>query len=131
MARLHALCFTSPRPWSADEFTSILADRFTICETVDGGFALARVVADEAELLTIAVDLEKRRNGIARHILSRLLTTMKTRSAHFCFLEVAANNDPALALYAAMGFTESGRRPGYYHDRNGEKLDAVILSKPL
>jgi len=94
-------------------------------------FAAGRVILDEAELLTIAVAPAKRRKGLAEHALGQLETAMHARGAARCFLEVAADNTGAIALYSKSGYTESGRRRDYYGAKNVSKTDALIMVKPL
>jgi ribosomal-protein-alanine N-acetyltransferase len=131
LARLHAACFTVPRPWSAQEFAALLADRGVILVTESAGFALGRVAADEAEVLTIAVDPAARRSGVGARLLGALLTEAATRGATEAFLEVAADNAAALALYRGAGFAEAGRRRGYYRGPSGAATDALILRRAL
>ena len=61
LAALHARCFDSPRPWSADEIASLLAGRGTFLLEAPHGFLMGRAIAGEAELLTVAVDPQARR----------------------------------------------------------------------
>lgn len=125
LASLHAKCFTTPRPWSAAEFASFEDSAFLL--TQPHGFLLGRVIADEAELLTLAVDPAARRQGIARGLLDGFKTTATDQGATVAFLEVAANNLGALALYEAAGFKEAGRRRAYYKTVDGPALDALVL----
>lgn len=131
LARLHAACFVTPRPWSEAEISALLQSPhvFVVHESV--GFALGQVVADEAEVLTIAVDPSARRQGAGARLLSQLMAAAKDHGAATCFLEVAATNQPALALYQTAGFAQSGRRRGYYTLPDGQKCDALILSRLL
>lgn len=130
LARIHAASFRNPRPWTAAEFTAVLAS--PLCYLVDepGGFALGQVVADEAELLTIAVLPEARRQGLGRRLLAGFLAEAEARGAVRAFLEVHAENESAIALYRTAGFRPAGRRPGYYRD-GGAVGDALVLSRPL
>jgi ribosomal-protein-alanine N-acetyltransferase len=129
LARLHAACFTTPRPWSRDEFSALLAEPGSILTVEASGFALGRVILDEAELLTIAVDPSMRRKGLGRRLLAGFLDTAAARGARSVFLEVAADNAPAMGLYLAAGFAKVGLRPGYYRDANGRHADAVLLRR--
>lgn len=131
MAALHARVFTVPRPWTAEEIATLLATGHCFAETAPEGFAIARVVAGEAELLTIAVAPEARRKGVGRTLLDRIEATARTRHASRLFLEVASDNAPARALYAAAGLEQVGRRPRYYHLPDGSRQDALLLSKAL
>lgn len=131
LSALHAVCFTAPRPWSAAEFADLLSNRLVFLLTEPGGFLMGRVIADEAEVLTIAVDPAQRQQGIGARLMGRFLTESATRGAVSAFLEVAEGNAPARALYARAGFSESGRRRGYYHLPDGAPDDALLLTRPL
>lgn len=93
------------------------------------GFILLRQAADEAEIITLAVQPQQRRHGVARRLLSVGLDKMTGRGARHCFLEVADGNVAARSLYAAAGFAEVGRRPGYYRDTAGRQHDAVLMRR--
>ena len=84
------------------------------------------MAADEAELLKIAVASVHRRRGIGRAILTDVFTGAVRAGARRLFLEVREHNDAARALYADAGFTETGRRPGYY-DQPPD--NALVLEK--
>ena len=131
MAALHARCFTTPRPWTAAEFAALLAEPPVFATLAETGFALGRVVANEAELLTIAVAPEARRQGEGRALLDGFLRTARARGAETAFLEVAADNAAALALYRWSGFAEAGRRRGYYHSPGNPPVDALVMVKSL
>ena len=131
LATLHAQCFETPRPWSAGEFADLLADDKTVFAGDRHGFVLGRVVADEAELLTIAVPPAARRRGLGRQLLSEFEASVAARGAIHCYLEVAADNLPAIALYHSQGYVESGRRTGYYTRKNTAATDAILLSRTL
>lgn len=131
MAALHGRAFTVPRPWSAAEFEAMLASPLVFAELRPGGLALCRVVEDEAELLTIAVDPDRRRQGIGRALIAGLEAEARTRRAGRLFLEVAADNPAAIGLYRQAGFAATGRRPGYYRPSEGPPVDAILMEKPL
>lgn len=88
-----------------------------------GGFILARAVADEAEILTLAVDPVAQCGGIGRELVMQAMSTAGSRGALAMFLEVAEANAAARALYAACGFSEVGRRKRYY----AGGIDALVL----
>ena len=131
MAALHAASFTTPRPWSAPEFRSLLADPAVFAETAAGGFALGRAAVGEAELLTLAVAPEARRRGIGRVLLAAFEAKAACRGARACFLEVAADNAAALGLYRGAGYADAGRRPAYFRRPDGSRCDAIVLCRAL
>lgn len=131
LAALHARSFTTPRPWTAAEFAELLASPLCFLLTEAQGFLLGRVIADEAELLTVAVAPEARRQGEGARLLAAFAQAAKARGATMAFLEVAENNAAARALYARAGWAQAGRRKGYYHSPEGDALDAVVMTLPL
>jgi [ribosomal protein S18]-alanine N-acetyltransferase len=131
MAAIHALCFTTPRPWSADEIAAFEADPLCFTLTEAEAFLIGRAVAGEAELLTLAVAPQARRRGLGARLVSRFLYQARLRGAETAFLEVADGNTPALGLYNRMGFTRTGRRRGYYRLPDGQARDAIILTRQL
>jgi ribosomal-protein-alanine N-acetyltransferase len=91
------------------------------------GFALVRQVADEAELLLLAVAPAHRRTGIALALIAHTRRLLRDRNGATLHLEVRYNN-PAIELYKRAGFVQIGRRPGYYHGIDGQVHDALTLS---
>jgi [ribosomal protein S18]-alanine N-acetyltransferase len=132
LATLHMRSFRTPPPWSAADFAGLLADPlvFLLLEG-DAGFLLGRAVAGEAELLTIAVAPEARRRGLGRNLMSRFLYQARLRGAERAFLEVAADNPGAVALYESSGFLPVGTRRGYYRSPEGQRIDALVLARDL
>ncbi|MBT0955886.1 ribosomal protein S18-alanine N-acetyltransferase [Alphaproteobacteria bacterium KMM 3653] len=130
MARIHAAAFPHA-PWGAQALGDLLKDPLTAPVFAPHGFALARLVLDEAEILTIAIDPAHQGRGHGTALLRALLETLQDRGAATCFLEVSAENAPALALYAQNGFAQTGRRSGYYHTASERRIDALLLSKSL
>ena len=128
MALLHSHGFPDRERWGADAIGLQLAlpGAFGWIAPA-GGMILARVAADEAEVLTLAVDPEVRRQGLGRRLLEQAMLTARQRGASTLFLEVASRNDPARALYAAAGFIAVGCRRGYYPGGD----DALVLRRPL
>jgi ribosomal-protein-alanine N-acetyltransferase len=92
------------------------------------GFALARAVAGEAELLLLAVHPDAQGLGIGKSLLNHFFHNALTRGADHLHLEVRDGND-AISLYTGFGFSIVGRRRNYYSGRNGEKYDALSLAK--
>ncbi len=131
MATLHAACFTVPRPWTAAEIADLLTSPLVFCCAESGGFAMGRAVADEAELLTLAVDPAGRRQGLGRRLVAAFLAEARARNATRAFLEVVPDNDAAIALYRQAGFMPCGRRKGYYHPADRPALDALVMDRAL
>lgn len=128
MATLYAAAFRGSRPWRAQEFRDLCASPHVQAFTRPYGFALTRSIAGESELLTLAVHPDHHRTGIARALLRDWLETVAPL-ADTAFLEVAADNSPARALYAQLGFTQTATRRGYYARQGGAAVDAFILTR--
>lgn len=94
------------------------------------GFALNRIIADEAELLLLAVSPGFRRMGVALALIERSRMMTRQRNGFRLHLEVRHNN-PAIELYRKAGFSLVGRRPGYYRGIDGQIHDALTLSCSL
>lgn len=129
LAQLHARAFTAQRPWDAGEFASLLGSALVFVVGEPRGFAMGRVIADEAELLTLATDPAHRRQGLGRAMLAAYEQEARARGAARSFLEVAADNTGAIALYHSAGYGRDGVRPGYYHMPQGARVDAVLMSR--
>ena len=131
LADLHALCFTTPRPWKAAEFADLLDMRGVFLITQGRGMIMGRVIADEVELLTLAVHPDERRSGAGRALVEAFVTRATEMGASTAFLEVAAPNTAAIALYEVTGFETTGTRPGYYRTPDGQTQNARIMCRDL
>jgi ribosomal-protein-alanine N-acetyltransferase len=133
VAALHARCLAPA--WDEHALRSLLAHPGTwaLVHPHDGpsAFILCRVTDGEAEILAIGVLPERRRQGLARTLLSAALARMETDGAERAFLEVAADNVAACALYARCGFVEVGRRRAYYARPGAQAQDARVLARAL
>jgi len=130
LARIHAGAF-GHKAWSAAEFQTLLAHPGAILSADDRGFALLRIVLDEAEVLTLATDPAHRRKGVARFHLGESERQALEQGATTVFLEVAADNAPARMLYEGFGYRPAGIRNGYYRRSNVPAVDALMLRKDL
>ncbi|MEM6619932.1 MAG: GNAT family N-acetyltransferase [Pseudomonadota bacterium] len=90
-----------------------------------------RSAGPEAEILTLAVAPDARRQGIARALLALGETQARARGVAEMFLEVAQDNHPALALYRGTGYREAGVRKDYYQGPRGARVSALVLKKAL
>ena len=125
LAELHAEAFDAP--WSAAAFADLLTQDGVVLGGEEGGFILIRAVADEAEILTLAVRPEARRRGLGARLVRAATGRAAELGATRLFLEVAEDNVAAQALYASLGFAAAGRRPRYYPRAEGSAVDALIL----
>ena len=128
LAAIHAAAFVGAEAWDAALFARQLAmpGVFGLLHP-DAGLLLARLAADQAEILTLAVAPPARRRGVGMELLRKAAAEAAARGGATLFLEVSAGNAAARALYAAAGFRQVGRRGAYYADGS----DALVLALPL
>ena len=124
LENLHKVCFPK-KPWSASDFADLKKSGCDIIAS-QNGFVVWRVVADEAEIITIGVHPDARKSGIASAMLAIIENDIKKRGGKKIFLEVAENNEPARKLYEANGYKKIGVRPKYY-----DGIDAIMMDKDL
>ena len=129
LAALHARTFE--RPWSPEDLAGMLRGEDALAFAAEDGFILLRMLGPEAEILTLAVDPDARRRGLGRLLLGAAIGAAAARGAGSVFLEVAADNAPALALYAEAGFARVGLRRGYYPRSAEPAVDALTLRLSL
>lgn len=124
IANLHKLCFPN-KPWSASDFADL---KKSGCEIIvsQNSFAVWRNVADEAEIITIGVAPDARRNGIASAMLTIIEKNIKNQGVKKIFLEVASNNIAGKKLYENNGYKVVGTRPKYY-----DGVDAILMAKEI
>lgn len=118
--------------WDADSISRLLAlpGVFGLLAVPGGqpaGFVLARLAADECEILNVAVAAGSRRQGLGRSLMAAAMALAGERGARAMFLEVASDNEPALALYRELGFAQAGIRPCYYRRGPDNFTDALIM----
>jgi ribosomal-protein-alanine N-acetyltransferase len=94
------------------------------------GFSLVRSVADESELLLIAVLPTHHRRGVGRRLLEQFLERARNGRIAKAHLEVRDGN-PAVTMYEDAGFSAVGRRRNYYHAPDGTRFDAITLAREL
>lgn len=131
---MHAECFDNA--WSATEFAKLMAMPGALSFlAVEGdepvAFLLARQAAGEAEILSIGTRPFARRRGIAKKLMSHLAHELRQAGMAQLFIEVAAGNDAARALYAGQEFAVTGRRKAYYEKPGGKREDAIVMMKAL
>lgn len=121
-------------PWSDNSLETELTDanafHFGLYSAQDRrllAFVLARTILDEVHIHRVCTHPDRRRAGCARTLIGHLLETARSRGAHRVFLEVAASNTAALALYRRAGFTEDTTRENYYSTGD----DAIVMTLTL
>ena len=117
--------------WSRSQCAGILpmsGVTLTIADGPDGpaGFSLVRSVADEAELLLLAVEPSQQGQGIGQALLNEFVNSGRAKGATRLHLEVRDGN-PAITLYSSAGFVPAGRRRNYYCGADGKRHDALTL----
>ena len=134
LAQLHAASFH--RGWGEGEFEQMLREQNTLLHRLRQGsrvvgFAVSRLAADEAEILSIAVAPSHRGRGLSRDLFLTHLGHLAGRGVHTVFLEVEENNQPARKLYERAGFAVAGRRERYYKEAGGVELNALVMRRDL
>ena len=104
-----------PQSISADDSVSYL-----------NGYLLARIIHDEAEILSIGVTPNRQRQGVGKRLLQHFFEHGNSQNMSRVVLEVAEDNVPAVRLYRDFSFVEFGRRKGYYKQGN-RKIDAIMM----
>jgi [ribosomal protein S18]-alanine N-acetyltransferase len=139
LSEIHTAAFR--RGWSEAEFEALLVQpgtqaliahyRNAFGRQSPAGFILFRLVADEAEILSVAVAPECRRRGIGKALLEEVLRYLYREGARGIHLEVEDGNRAAIALYRGMEFRESGRRAGYYTQGRESPAGALVMLRQL
>jgi len=132
---LHGECFDEAH-WDERAVTEILAlpgayGFIALEHEAPAGFVLARVAADECEILSLGVRRTSRRGGLGRELLRAALSVATASKARAVYLEVAEDNAAARHLYEIEGFSVAGRRRGYYRRAGSPEVAALVLSRAL
>jgi ribosomal-protein-alanine N-acetyltransferase len=133
VAAIHRALFD--RPWQLEGLQRLLELPTVLAFIAEAGtpgvltgFILGQLAADEAEILTIGVAPTWQRCGIAGLLIREFAASVCRAGAKRVLLEVAADNEPALALYFRQGFHCVGRRKCYYDRRGASFTDALVLA---
>ena len=129
IAGLEQQCFSDP--WSIRSISSELENPLSLWVVAMDGSVLAGYVGSQsvmgwADMMNLAVLPEYRGKGVGASLVLELIRRLQENQVSCLTLEVRISNEPAIRLYEKLGFTEVGRRPGYYHN---PKEDALILRK--
>lgn len=131
MADLHAAAFPKPEAWEAQAFHDLLSvpttQAFGVWEDPAlVALLLVQFIDPELEVLTIATAPAMRRQGLARRLIEQVERELQPQKS---MLDVAADNLSAIAFYETQGFFADGRRTGYYKRLEGERVDAILMTK--
>ena len=129
LAALHAASFAEA--WDARAIRDLRAMPGAYAFADENGFILARAAGGEAEILTLAVAPAARRRGLATALVLAAASHAQLLAAQTLFLEVAAGNGAARALYERLGFAAAGLRKGYYTAPGATPQDALVLRADL
>lgn len=133
MASAHAPAFD--RPWDEATFARMLGETgvygFVALDDDPLGVVLCRVIAGEAEVLTLAVPPWARRKGVAKALLAAALGAARQAGATQAFLEVDVDNVAAIGLYEGLGFERAGLRKAYYDRGAAGRADALVMRLDL
>jgi ribosomal-protein-alanine acetyltransferase len=127
----------NPHPWTREHFEDALRAGYLCLVAHEHGeaigFAIARILVDDAELLLISVRPEHRRSGCASTLLNALIERLAELAKTPLHLEVRSSNATAIAFYEARGFVRSGLRKNYYPDGvlGNQREDAVLMQRAL
>ena len=136
LASLYGASFDEPYPESAA--VSLLRIPGAWCylafdgaESMPVGFAITRIILDEAELLSIGALPGARRRGVAMALLDASLAEVRNAGAKTVHLEVSEDNPGAAKLYRKLGFCVTGRRPNYYRRADRRRVAAILMTANL
>lgn len=105
--------------WSRANLSESASSGIALAAELDGrvaGILIGRAVADEFEILNLAVAKASRRRGVATQLARAAVQSARAAGARQTYLEVRESNEAGIAFYARMGFRDWGRRANYYRD---------------
>jgi ribosomal-protein-alanine N-acetyltransferase len=134
-AKLHAASFY--RGWPKEDIAAYIMDTDTptlvVCDQKRkvAGFAMLRLLGDDVELMTIAVDPKYRGKGVGAALMRACFEDLLMTPSKRMILEVAADNPAAIRLYEKLGFTKISERKGYYARADGQPATALVMARSL
>lgn len=136
MADVHSAAFPRDQTWSAQQFEDFLKQHSVRARGIAergniDAFVLFQIGVDQAEILTIATVPSARRRGLASILLTDTEDRLIREGVVNWWLEVAEDNHGAVKFYQSLGFKPDGRRPNYYKRLEGNRVDAILMSKPM
>lgn len=121
-------------PWTPGNFSDALRSKYQ-CKVFESdgsmlGYAVLMLAVDESELLDIAIDAARQRQGWGQRLLDEMMALARHFGMRRMVLEVRASNRAAIALYRKAGFRDIGLRRDYYQAENGRE-DAILMGREL
>ena len=133
LANIHRRCF--PHYWDINAFNDFFAIEGTHALLAESeqpvGMMVYRIAGDQADIMTIAVLPEHRRQGLAAALVEKALADIATHKIDTLFLDVEDGNVAAIALYEKYGFSHLRRRKLYYRQKDGTCTDALVMQRKL
>jgi ribosomal-protein-alanine N-acetyltransferase len=122
-------------PWTRGMFSDALASGY-LCKIFESagemlGYVVLMPAVDEMHLLDISIAAAQQRRGLGRSLLDEAKQLARDIKMQRMLLEVRPSNAAAIALYRAAGFSEIGRRRGYYVAENNTREDAIVMDCEL
>ena len=131
MSKLHSTSEANHRIWQAREFSDLLSLPGVITEFHAHGFAIARFVDTEAELLLIVTENIKQNTGLASSCLLNIEKKLIHHGAQKLTLEVSESNSAAITVYTKLNYNKIAVRKSYSRDKNGKFETALVMQKDL
>lgn len=121
-----------PHPWSAGNFLDSLHNGYETWVVRDStdvlvGYFLVMLMVDDAHLLNITVRRDWQGQGVGRMLLDKVVAIAREKGMTSVLLEVRPSNVRALAMYERYGFSQIGRRKGYYPAADNAREDAIVM----
>ena len=135
VAKLHAASFY--RGWPRQDIEAYIMDTDTptlvACDAKRkvAGFAMLRLLGDDVELMTIAVEPKYRGKGVGAALMKACFEDLLMTPSKRMILEVAADNPAAIRLYEKLGFSKLSERHGYYARPDGRPATALVMARDL
>tara|TARA_B100000965_G_C19388092_1_gene667695 strand:+ start:130 stop:612 length:483 start_codon:yes stop_codon:yes gene_type:complete len=125
---------SNPYPWTELNFKDCLEKGYYSLalekEELFVGFAIMAISSEESHLLNIGIKKEKRRLGLGKKLLKKMIIAAEVMGSKKIILEVRISNKSAYKLYEKLGFEEIGKRKNYYRLPEGRE-DALVMAKSL
>jgi len=124
----NAFCSTGTRSWTVEEFSNLLDRKTILLLRTDLAFLLVDIIMDEAEIITFAVQFNKKRQGLGRALLKSFFDECTCRKVNNCTLEVAEDNVAAIRIYELCNFEIISIRNRYFKRKDGY-VSALVMKK--